>query len=74
MVELMALSDDDLAAQIRGLREEQLRRAGKNHACAQCGAEFHARVGARYCSGNCRVAAFRARSREAVTARTRGTR
>lgn len=74
MVELVTLSDGDLATQIRGLRQEQLRRAGKKHACVQCGAEFHARVGARYCSGGCRVAAFRVRSREAAAVGAKGTR
>lgn len=72
MTELVTLSDADLAVQLRWLREEQLRRAGKTHSCMQCSAEFHARAGARYCSGACRVAAFRLRSRKASA--TRGPR
>jgi len=59
------MSDADLARRIRRLRGEQLRRVGRTHTCARCGAEFHARSGARYCSGACRVAAFRIRARTA---------
>ena len=63
MDELAALPDAELARRIQWLRREQLRRADRTHACARCGKEFHARAGARYCSGACRVAAFRARTR-----------
>lgn len=59
---LKTISDAELARRIRLLRVEQLRRAGKTHICARCGMAFHARSGARYCSGACRVAAFRARA------------
>lgn len=65
MVELIDLSDADLAAQIRLLREEKLRRVGKAHSCTKCGVEFYGRADARYCSGACRVAACRVRSRTA---------
>ena len=57
------MSDADLADRIRRLRREQLRRDGKTHRCVECGKYFQARAGACYCSGACRVAAFRARSR-----------
>jgi hypothetical protein len=72
MVELMNLSDADLAAQARAVREEKLRRAGKEHSCAKCGAGFYGRADARYCSVACRVAACRVRSRTAPA--TRGSR
>jgi hypothetical protein len=72
MVELTDLSDADLAEQMRSLREEKLRRAGKAHSCAKCGAEFYGRADARYCSAACRVAACRVRSRTAPA--TRGSR
>lgn len=60
-MDVAVLSDVDLTQQIGYLRHEQLRRAGKTHACARCGTAFCARAGARYCSGRCRVAACRAR-------------
>ena len=68
------MSDADLARRIRRLRGEQLRRAGRTHTCARCGGEFHARSGARYCSGACRVAAFRNRARAADPAGRGGIR
>jgi hypothetical protein len=67
MAALTRLSDADLAQAIRRLRTEQLRRAGKTHTCDNCGKAFHARSGACYCSGACRVAAFRARGRAAYS-------
>jgi hypothetical protein len=35
--------------------------------CERCGAEFVGRSGARFCSGRCRQAAYRARIRDGVT-------
>ena len=62
-----SLSNDELVAQIRRLRYEQMRRAGKTHRCARCGSLFVARADARYCSSACRVATFRATPLSAPT-------
>lgn len=61
MEKLTSLPDAELTARLKDLRREQLRRAGKGHLCDRCGVEFFARAGARFCSGTCRVAAFRER-------------
>jgi hypothetical protein len=74
MARLATISDADLARRIRRLRGEQLRRVGKTHTCVRCGGEFHARSGASYCSGACRVAAFRMRARAAGSTGGGGTR
>lgn len=63
MTGLATMSDAELAQRLKCLRGEQLRRLGRTQTCMLCGNEFHARSGARYCSGTCRVAAFRARVR-----------
>lgn len=63
MDKLTSLPDAELSARLKDLRCERLRRAGKGRLCDRCGVEFFARAGARYCSGTCRVAAFRERHR-----------
>ena len=70
---LTNVSDADLAARVHRLRHEQLRRAGKSHSCDKCGDLFYARMGALYCSGACRIAAYRARERAQRTSEA-GTR
>lgn len=67
MDSLTTLQDAELTARMKSLRREQLRRAGKGRLCVQCGVEFFARAGARFCSGRCRVAAFRERRRAVDT-------
>jgi len=63
VTDLASLSDAKLTGLDRDLRQERLRRRGSWMTCARCGTEKLAKSGARYCSGRCRMAAFRATHR-----------
>lgn len=61
MDDLKEVSDAELSVLAGAVRRERLRRQGSWITCANCGERALARRGARFCSGRCRVAAFRAR-------------
>lgn len=56
-------TDAELARLADEIRRERLRRLGRWQTCAGCGTTFPARQGARFCSGRCRTAAHRGRSK-----------
>lgn len=58
--DLTSLSVSQLVSLRDDVRQELLHRQGSPLQCAQCGREFFARQNARFCSGRCRVASFRA--------------
>lgn len=59
---LTSLSDEVLSRRADAIRRERLRRAGRERRCVHCGHGFFARADAIYCTGRCRVAAFRVRT------------
>lgn len=63
MKELEQLADDELGQLAAELREEMLKRQGSAQHCVVCASEFLGRRGSRYCSGRCRTAAYRLRTR-----------
>lgn len=62
MAALSSLPDDVLSRRADAIRRERLRRAGRERRCVHCGGSFFARADALYCTGRCRVAAFRVRT------------
>lgn len=58
-----SISDRELDERRFALRQEHLRRTDTKRSCVLCRSGFFARADALYCSGKCRVAAFRKRAR-----------
>lgn len=71
MSDFAEVSDAALSVMASKVRVELLTRRGSVVGCGICGVRFAARKGAIYCSGRCRVQAFRARHR---TQASRGVR
>ena len=61
---LSQYSNVEFAALAADVRAERNRRNARVHECLNCGTSFPARADARYCSGRCRTAAHRKRSKE----------
>lgn len=59
------LSEPALDELRRVVRLEILSRRGRAHTCGICRMSFIARMGAHFCSGRCRTAAYRQRMRRA---------